>query len=249
VAEVKITFPVSRAVIYPSVVRLAEKFGMAFVAASDAEPLNSVVFASENLDSVTIKKIQKLWKMVKPVKGSSFTIDGSSSFMLESNLSGVTSCMKDYDYAEDQEAYCNGAEGKPSQTFGCRQLSGISSDHKLPNAMIFTGRFVSRNVQSLLDPEGKAWKNAPKPMPFSLFAKKTDKGWVIDPVKIKAKARDLAKGKACQMCPHFSWDRVDQAIELKCVTAPALFSAMSIREIYGLDVKVGDFDDGFSNSD
>jgi len=235
VAEVKITFPVSRAVIYPAVLRMAEQFGTAFKLATDKEPFNALIFESENLDSNTIKKIIKLWKMVKPVKGASFTVDGAKSFMIESKLPRITSCMKDHDYAEDQGAYCNGTEGKPSHAFGCRELDGISSHHQVPHSMIFTQSLVSRGPQEILNPDSPAWKNAPKPMPFSLFAKITDKGWVVDAASIKAKARDLAKGKACQMCPHFSWDRVDQAIDLKCVTAPTLFSTMTEHEIFGLE--------------
>lgn len=246
-AELKITFPVSRAIMYPAIMRLAKQFGDAFKPADDQSKVNTIVIDSKSINDPLLKKIRKLWALAKPIKHAAFTIDGEKPFLFEGSVGRILSCMKARDYAEDAEAYCNGSEGKRSDTFGCRHLKSVSSHPKIPSTVLAM-RDIYRTDDDVFDPNSKIWDSHFIPMPFSLYAEKTDKGWVFDKKKLKAKVRSKLKGMVCQACPHFSWDRVEKTIDARCVAASVTFSTMTEREIYGIDRDPDDDDDGFSDT-
>jgi hypothetical protein len=232
-AAIKISFPVSRAVIYPSVVRLASQFGDAFTPATEETNVNSLSLDSKTVDAKLIKKIKKLWAMVKPIKHAALTIGDDKAYLFEGEIDRVIRCMGRRDYAEDADAYCNGADGKPSHTFGCRELHGVSSSPGIPRRVLGLINYGLHDG-NVIDPENDVWNTPMGGLPFSLYGMKTKKGWSFDVKAIQDKARKMAKGRACQVCPHFDWQRVDREIELRCVTASVTFSTMNDLEVFGI---------------
>jgi len=227
-AEIKLTFPESRAVIYPAIQRMAAQFD-----GYSKGPPATLTIQAETLTDKLIAKLTKLWRMAKPLKGAEFILDGKPARKtLHLEMQRIHVCLKEANYAEDIDAYCNGRERKPAHFFGCRELKGVSSYHKIPNAKVFVNNLGGK-IPGLRDPDSGMWNHSSPP--FSLFATQTDKGWVIDTARIKKRLRKFAEGASCNLCPHFSWDRVNQAVDLKAMTAPALFEEMTDDEIFGKD--------------
>jgi len=227
-AEIKLTFPESRAVIYPAVLRLASQFD----GYSEGPPATLTIQA-ESLTEKLIAKLTKLWRMAMPLKGSIFTLDGMPARKtIHHEMQRIHVCLKEAGYAEDIDAYCNGRERKPAHFFGCRQLKGVSSYHKISNAKTFVHNIGGQRA-GLRNPDSGTWDhNSP---PFSLFATQTEKGWTVDADGIKKRLRKFAEGASCNLCPYFSWDRVNQAVDVKAMTAAPLFNAMTDAEIFGRD--------------
>jgi hypothetical protein len=86
------------------------------------------------------------------------------------------------------------------------------------------------------DPDHQTWKYYDGGIPYSLWSTENDGTWKVDGKAIKDKLRKWSKGRGCNLCPYFSWDRVDRAVDVKWITAPAVFSTMSHEEIFGMGV-------------
>lgn len=230
-AEIKLTFPESRAVIYPAIQRMAAQFD----GFKEGPPV-TVTMQSTDLDEKKLTKLLKLWRMAKPLKSAQFTIDGVPVTRLtDGEMPSISRCMTEAKYSEDLDAYCNGNERKSSPFFGCRYLKGVSSYHKIPNGKKWLNErgMVPGDIKN---PNHKTWKYYDGGIPFSLWATETDGVWKVDTAAIKAKLRLWSKGRGCHLCPFFSWERVDRAIDVKAITAPSVFSTMSHEEIFGMGV-------------
>jgi hypothetical protein len=225
-AEIKLIFPESRAVIYPAVLRLAEQFD-----GYSKGPPATLTIQAETLTDKLIAKLTKLWRMAKPLKGAEFILDGKPARKtLHLEMQRIHVCLKEANYAEDIDAYCNGHERKPSDSFGCRQLEGVSTHHKIPHAKTFVHNFGGYR-DGLRNPDSGTWNNLSPP--FSLFASQTENGWTIDTDRIKKRLRKFAEGASCNLCPHFSWERINQSVDVKAMTAVPMFNTMTDDDIFG----------------